>query len=390
MIERTQKSLAQFHVDYLLLLVCSGLLLIGYIMVASSSLHLGVKMTGNVMHYPVRQMLHIVVGLVAAGVVASVPMALWEKAGSVLFIGGLLLLLVVLIPGIGVKVNGSVRWLSLGGLRIQVSEIVKFISVIYMAGYVVRHQEDVRQSAYGLLRPLLPFSFACGLLLLEPDFGSAVVILTIAMGMMFLGGARLRQFVILMTLVVLLAALMVWVSPYRVARITAFIDPWADAQNTGFQLVQALISFGRGDVFGVGLGNGIQKLFYLPEAHTDFLFSVLAEELGLLGVTVVIALFTLLLWRAFQIGAMAEKAGRVFSAFVAYGIGIWFGFQSFVNMGVNMGMLPTKGLTLPLMSYGGGSVIVMCAAIAVLFRVNSEITEQLKGEPKGKREWASA
>lgn len=389
MMGRIHKSIAEFHFDYMLLLVCSGLLLLGYVMVASSSLHLGVKMTGNVMHYPVRQMLHIVIGLVAAGIVASVPMTLWEKHGSTLFIVGLALLVAVLIPGVGVKVNGSVRWISLGGFRIQVSEIVKFISVIYMAGYVVRHQEDVRQSAYGLFRPLLPFSFACGLLLLEPDFGSAVVILTIAMGMMFLSGARLHQFVILVTLVVLLAALMVWVSPYRVARITAFIDPWADAQNTGFQLVQALISFGRGDVFGVGLGNGVQKLFYLPEAHTDFLFSVLAEELGLFGVTVVIALFTLLLWRSFQIGAKAEQAGQVFSAYVAYGVGIWFGFQSFVNMGVNMGMLPTKGLTLPLMSYGGGSIIVMCAGIAVLFRVNSEVTELLKSEPKGKREWAS-
>jgi cell division protein FtsW len=391
MIDWALKSVSQvqFHFDKLLLLVCCILLLIGYVMVASSSLHLGVKMTGNMMHYPLRQMIHIVMGLVLAAVVASIPMVVWEKTGSWMFIAGLALLVIVLIPGVGVKVNGSVRWLSVAGLRIQVSEVVKFITVIYMAGYMVRHQDDVRQSAYGLVRPLLLFSVACALLLQEPDFGSAVVILTIAMGMMYLGGARLQQFLMLLLLVAVLAGLLVWISPYRLARVTAFMNPWADAQNTGFQLVQALISFGRGDVLGVGLGNGIQKLFYLPEAHTDFLFSVLGEELGLLGVLLIIGLFTVLVWRAFQIGAKAEQADQVFNAFVAYGLGIWFGFQSFVNMGVNMGILPTKGLTLPLMSYGGGSMIIMCVAVAVLFRINTEATEKLKSEPKVSVEWAN-
>jgi cell division protein FtsW len=389
MIARLSTVIDQFYLDKSLAAICGALLLIGYVMVTSSSLHLGVKVSGNVMHYPFRQMLHIVLGILVALVVVTVPMALWEKAGAWLFIAGLVLLLIVLIPGIGVKVNGSVRWLSLGGLRIQVSEVVKFVSIIYMAGYVVRHQDDVRQSAYGLVRPLLLFSVACGLLLKEPDFGSAVVILTIAMGMMYLGGARIQQFLILLLLVGILAAISVYVSPYRVARVTTFINPWADARNSGFQLVQALISFGRGDLFGVGLGNGIQKLFYLPEAHTDFLFSVLAEELGLIGVLLVIGLFTALVWRAFQIGINAEQAGQYFSAFVAYGLGIWFGFQAFVNMGVNMGILPTKGLTLPLMSYGGGSMLVMCAAIAVLFRVNSEVTDKLHSVTERKREWAS-
>ena len=203
MIDWALKSVSQvqFHFDKLLLLVCCILLLIGYVMVASSSLHLGVKMTGNMMHYPLRQMIHIVMGLVLAAVVASIPMVVWEKTGSWMFIAGLALLVIVLIPGVGVKVNGSVRWLSVAGLRIQVSEVVKFITVIYMAGYMVRHQEDVRQSAYGLVRPLLLFSVACALLLQEPDFGSAVVILTIAMGMMYLGGARLQQFLMLLLLV---------------------------------------------------------------------------------------------------------------------------------------------------------------------------------------------
>ncbi len=392
MIDQLLKSTSgiQFHVDKLLLLVCFSLLLIGYVMVASASLHLGAKLTGNIMHYPLRQLIHIFMGLMVAVIVASIPIAVWERISSWLFIAGLALLVIVLIPGVGVKVNGSVRWISLAGLRIQVSEVVKFVSVIYMAGYMVRHQETIRRSAYGLLKPLLLFSVACALLLQEPDFGSAVVILTIAMGMMYLGGARLQQFMILLLLVAVLAGLLVWISPYRWARVTAFLNPWADAQNTGFQLVQALISFGRGDVFGVGLGNGIQKLFYLPEAHTDFLFSVLAEELGLVGVLVIISLFTLLVWKTFQIGTKAEQNDHVFSAFVAYGLGIWFGFQAFVNMGVNMGILPTKGLTLPLMSYGGGSMIVMCGAIAVLFRINSEVTEELKTELKSRASWANA
>jgi len=379
-----------FHIDYFLLFICSSLLLIGYVMVVSSSLHLGEKLLNNTMHYPVRQLLHIGVGLFVAVCIVNIPLVWWEKLGPWMFIAGLALLVIVLIPGVGVKVNGSVRWLSLGGLRIQVSEIVKFISVIYMAGYVTRHQDDVQHSTYGLVKPLMLFSIACFLLLLEPDFGSAVVILSIAMGIMYLSGARLWQFLILIAILSVLGMLLVYFSPYRWARVTGFINPWADAQDTGFQLVQALISFGRGEVFGVGLGSGIQKLFYLPEAHTDFLFSVLAEELGLVGVLVVISLFTLLIWQTFAIAIKAEEAGEMFAAFVAYGMGIWFGFQAFVNMGVNMGILPTKGLTLPLMSYGGGSMIIMCSAMALLFRVNSEIVEKVKILPKGRGEWRKA
>ncbi len=377
------RSQNRLHVDQPLMLACFSLLSIGFLMVTSASLHLGVKMANDISHYPFNQLKHIIVGLFFASGISMVSMRVWERIGQSLFIVGIALLLIVLIPGVGVKVNGSIRWLSIVGFRIQVSEVVKFISVIYIAGYVTRHADHVRQSAYGLLKPLMLFSVACVLLLLEPDFGSAVVILIIAMGMMFLGGARISQFVVLLTLVTALAVLLVYVSPYRLARVLSFRDPWADAKNTGFQLTQALISFGRGEFFGVGLGNGIQKLFYLPEAHTDFLFSVLAEELGLLGVIVIIGLFTTLVVRAFVIGEQAEKIGDKFSALVAYGLAIWFGFQSFVNMGVNMGMLPTKGLTLPLMSYGGGSMIVMCGSIAVLFRIHYEITEYNKSNIKG-------
>ncbi|MCK5828711.1 MAG: putative lipid II flippase FtsW [Methylococcales bacterium] len=379
-----------FHVDLYLLLICTSLLIIGYVMVVSASLHLGEKATNNSMYYPIRQFIHIVVGIIVAFGIALVPLKIWEKLGSWMFIAGLALLVFVLIPGIGVKVNGSIRWIGLGGFRVQVSEIVKFISVVYMAGYVTRHQEHVRESTYGLVKPLLLFSVACLLLLLEPDFGSSIVILTIAMGVMYLSGARLWQFLTLIAIIAILAMLLVYFSPYRWARVTAFINPWADAQDTGFQLVHALISFGRGELFGVGLGSGIQKLFYLPEAHTDFLFSVIAEELGLLGVLIIICLFTLLLCRTFAIASKAEQAGEKFSAFVAYGLGIWFGFQAFINMGVNMGILPTKGLTLPLMSYGGGSMVIMCAAMALLFRIHSEIIEKQKSVPSGRSEWINA
>ena len=379
------RSNQKFHIDQTLLATCLCLLSIGFVMVASASMHLGVKMADDVSYYPFKQLLHIIFGVIFAIGILTVPMKNWQRLGQPLFILGLVLLLVVLIPGIGVKVNGSTRWLSILGLRIQVSEVMKFISVVYMAGYITRHSEHVRHSILGLLRPLILLSLASILLLLEPDFGSSVVILIIAMSMMFLGGARLSPFVVLVGAVSAAAAILAYTSPYRLKRITSFVDPWEHARDSGYQLTQALISFGRGEVSGVGLGNGLQKLFYLPEAHTDFLFSVLGEELGLIGVVLVIALFTTLIFRGFAIGLQAEQAGERFSSLVAYGLSIWFGFQSFVNMGVNMGILPTKGLTLPLMSYGGGSMIIMCGAMAVLFRIHYEATELHKSNVKGSR-----
>ncbi|MCX7097111.1 MAG: putative lipid II flippase FtsW [Methylococcales bacterium] len=384
--------IGRFHFDPLLILVSVSLLLLGYVMVASSSLHLGIKAAANsnCFHYPSRQLIHIGLGLFLGTCVAMIPIRAWEKSGVWLFIGGLFLLVIVLVPGLGANVNGSTRWLSIAGLRIQVSEVVKYFAVIYMAGYVNRHQQSIRESAFGLIKPLILFSVASLLLLMEPDFGSAVVLLIIAMGIMFLAGARLSQFILLLSLVAILATLVVYLEPYRMKRVTSFMNPWADAKDTGYQLVHALISFGRGELLGVGLGSGIQKLFYLPEAHTDFLFSVIAEELGLLGVLSVIGLFSVLVWRAFEIGVAAEKVGERFSAFIAYGLGIWFGFQSFVNMGVNMGILPTKGLTLPLMSYGGGSMMIMCCAVALLFRVQSEVAEIKANKPKERSRWVSA
>jgi cell division protein FtsW len=378
-------KIGRFYLDPLLLAIVAGILVLGYVMVVSASLHLGVKMDKGSYYYPLHQLFHIGLSLLLAFFIAATPMRFWQESGPVLFLAGLILLIVVLIPGVGIRVNGSVRWMSIGGLRIQVSEVVKFFAVVYMAGYVTRHPQSVRESAFGLVKPLVLFSVACFLLLLEPDFGSSVVILIIAMGIMFLAGARLSQFIGLLLLVALLALLLAYLSPYRWQRIVSFREPWDDPLGTDFQLVQALIAFGRGEWFGVGLGSGIQKLFYLPEAHTDFLFSVIAEELGLAGVITIIGLFTFLIGRTFAIARAAEQIGQTFSAFVAYGLGIWFGFQAFVNMGVNMGILPTKGLTLPLMSYGGGSMIVMCCALGLLFRIHSDIADASKSGNRKKR-----
>ncbi|MGR8941223.1 MAG: putative lipid II flippase FtsW [Gammaproteobacteria bacterium] len=380
----------RWHFDSPLLIASASLLLIGFVMVTSSSLHLGVRQGETFLHYPIRQFVHIAAGLIVGALIMMIPVSKWEKAGPWLLAVGVILLTVVLIPGLGVKVKGSTRWLTIAGIRIQVSEAVKFFAVIYMAGYVSRRQKRLQTSAMGLIAPLGLFAVVSLLLLMEPDLGSAVVILLIVIGMLFLAGARLSILFPLGVVGVIAFALLVYLEPYRMKRITGFLDPWADPLGTGFQLVQALISFGRGEWLGVGLGSGIQKLFYLPEAHTDFLFSVIAEELGLLGVVTVIGLFALFFWSTFEIAVKAEKADQLFAAFIAYGLGLWFGFQSFVNMGVNMGILPTKGLTLPLMSYGGGSMIVMCAAVALLFRVHTEIAEIHASTPKGKSKWQNA
>jgi cell division protein FtsW len=366
------------YFDKTLVIASISLICLGYLMVASASLHIGLTgEAGTIFYYPVKQLIHITIGLIAALCICCIPMRLWEKYGTSLFFLGIGLMILVLVPGLGVKVNGSTRWLALPGFRFQVSEAVKLSVVIYMAGFVTRHKDLVTDSAYGLIRPFALLSSACGLLLMEPDMGSAVVIMVIAMGIMFLGGARLQQFVLLVISVVVAGVLAITFSDYRQKRMNSFLNPWDDPLGDSFQLVQALISFGRGEWLGVGLGAGVQKLFYLPEAHTDFLFSVLAEELGFVGVIAVILLFTAIVWRAFVIGEKAEALDERFSAFIAYGLGIWFAFQSFVNMGVNMGILPTKGLTLPFMSYGGGSMIIMCSAMALLYRVNMEIQQKI-------------
>jgi cell division protein FtsW len=359
-------------------------------MVASASLHLGEKLADDSFYFPKHQLAHVAMGLMAGVFVACRRLEFWEKSSKTLLLVGLVLLVLVLIPGLGKSVNGSSRWLSLVGVRIQVSEVFKLIAVVYMASYITRHLQTVRTSVLGMIRPLALLSAAGILLLLEPDFGSTAVIMATALGMLFLAGARLWQFGILLGAVGALGVVLIYSSSYRLKRVLSFIDPWADPLNSGFQLTQALIAFGRGEWMGVGLGSSVQKLFYLPEAHTDFLFSVIGEELGLFGIIVVIFLFSIIVWRAFVIGQLATRAGNRFAAFLAYGLGIWFGIQAFINMGVNMGMLPTKGLTLPLMSYGGGSMIVMCSALALLFRVRSEVVEVYAGAYRERSSWLRA
>ncbi len=364
----------RFHVDGMLMLAWLGLLAMGYVMVVSSSIHIGKNQLANIWNYPFKQFAHLMLGMASAYLIAKIPMQRWEQWGIKLFFFGVILLMSVLIPGVGVTVNGSTRWINLG-ISIQVSELVKFFSVVYMAGYVTRRADSLRTSIVGLLKPLALLGVAGVLLLLEPDFGSTVVIIATAMALMFLAGARLVHFGMLFGVVAAAGIILVIASPYRLERVSGFLDPWSNFKTSGYQLGNALISFGMGKVLGVGLGNGVQKLFYLPEAHTDFLLSVIAEELGLVGVLTVMALFSLFIWRAFKIAEAAERIGLFYASYVAYGLGIWFGLQALINIGVNMGVLPTKGLTLPLMSYGGGSMIIMCCAVGLLCRVYDETVE---------------
>jgi cell division protein FtsW len=284
----------------------------------------------------------------------------------------IVLLLALFVPGLGRTVNGSTRWLMLGPFNLQVSELAKLSMIIYIGGYLVRRGDEVRKSVSGFIKPMA-LVLVLGLLLLgEPDFGAAVVLGATVLGMMFLGGVQLWLFGLLVTSAVGSLAMLAITSPYRMERLTAFLNPWADPFNSGFQLTQALIAIGRGEWFGVGLGASVQKLFYLPEAHTDFVYAVLVEELGMVGGGAVVLLFVILVNRIFRIGKHAAEAGMQFASYLCYGIGIWFALQAFINMGVNMGLLPTKGLTLPLMSYGGSSMMVMCVALALVQRVAME------------------
>jgi len=361
--------------DFPLWIVCAILFVLGLVMVGSASFAIADRQFHQPAHYLWRQLSYAGVALLLAYGVLHVSLAVWEKLSGALLLLGMLLLVLVILPGVGREVNGSSRWLSLGVANFQPSEFVKLAMMLYLAGYLVRRRDEVREAVSGFVKPMLLLTVVCILLLAEPDFGAAAVLMATAMGLMFLGGVRIWQFALLLFVVLLALALLAVASPYRMARITAFLNPWADPFDSGFQLTQALIAFGRGEWLGVGLGSSIQKLFYLPEAHTDFLFAVIAEELGLVSALLIIALFGIIIWRAFVIGRRAEKAGQPFAAYVAYGSGMWIGLQAFINIGVNMGILPTKGLTLPLMSYGGSSLIMSTVVVALLQRVAWESHE---------------
>ena len=330
-----------------------ALLAIGLVMVGSASMDVSSATFGNPLRVVFKQLLFMVVGLFAMGVMMLVPVSRIQQMSWVGLLVAFFLLVVVLI--VGREINGSVRWIPLGFFNLQASEVAKLCVVIYLAGYLVRHLDEVRTRWSGFIKPMLVMAGLALLLLAEPDLGALVVLTVAVMGMIFMAGARFHQFLVMIAGVVVLIALMIWMEPYRMARITSYMDPWAHAFGSGYQLTQALIAFGRGAWFGEGLGNSIQKLFYLPEAHTDFVFAVLAEEFGVIGSLLLLGLFLFVAWRSLQLGSRAESKGMLFHGFVAYGIALLFASQALINIGVNTGLLPTKGLALPMISYGGSS-----------------------------------
>ena len=379
-LETPRRQLAE--IDYALLWSTLLLLFTGMVMVYSASIAIAEAGRGTGFqptYYLTRHAIFLVISLLAAAVAFQVPLSLWQRYAPLLFMVGVALLAIVLIPGIGKDVNGARRWLPLGIANLQPSELMKLFAVLYAADYTVRKinvMHDLKQA----FLPMFGAMAVVGMLLLkEPDFGAFVVIISIAMGILFLGGLKARLFILLIVGLLAAFAVLIIVSPYRRDRGFAFMDPWADAFGRGYPLSHSLIAFGRGELFGVGLGASVEKLFYLPEAHTDFLLAVIAEELGFFGVLAVIALFALVVQRAFAIGRQSVQLDRLYPALVAMGIGIWIGVQSFINMGVNMGLLPTKGLTLPLMSFGGSGILANCVALAILLRVDWENRQLMRG-----------
>ncbi len=367
------------RLDPVTLALVAALVLLGLVMVTSASISLASREAGDPFIYLERQLALSLLGCLLAAGVFCVRTELLDKLALPMLIAACVMLLLVLVPGIGHSVNGSRRWIRVLGLNFQVSELARVLVLVYVASYAARREQELRATLGGLARPLGVLALCFVLLLAEPDFGAATVLLVTGFGVLFVAGARLRY---VLALALAGGALIAWVAlseSYRVRRLTAFLNPWADPFNTGFQLTQSLIAIGRGEWFGVGLGESVQKLFYLPEAHTDFLFAVLAEELGLVGVVLTLALFTALVWRALAIARLAADAGLKFQSYLAAGFGIWLGLQAFINIGVNMGVLPTKGLTLPFMSYGRSSLIVTLAWVGLLLRVYHEATAAARG-----------
>jgi cell division protein FtsW len=367
------------HLDPVTIALTLGIVLLGLVMVTSASVSIASQETGQPFFYLQRQLMLTLIGIGCGALVFSLRTELLERAAVPLLAVAIALLVIVLIPGLGHTVNGSRRWLHFAGANFQVSEAARVLVLIYVASYAVRRETQLRASLAGLAKPLGILLMAGVLLLLEPDFGAATVLFATGFGLLFLAGARLRYVIAMMAVAGAAFALLAVTSSYRLRRLTTFLDPWADPYNSGFQLTQSLIAIGRGQWFGVGLGDSVQKLFYLPEAHTDFLFAVLAEELGLAGVLLTLALFLGLIWRSFQIARMASEAGLKFASYLAAGFGLWVGIQAFINIGVNMGVLPTKGLTLPLMSYGRSSLIVALAWVGLLLRVYHEASAKQRG-----------
>jgi len=359
-------------IDKTLLMSVVGIVVLGLIMVASASIDISEKQFGSPFHFLVRQMIFLFAALLIARFILRTPMEKIAAYSPNIFIVSLIFLVAVLIPHVGRSINGSSRWLGIGPMGLQVSEFAKLATILYLSGYLVRQNAQIQRHISGFIRPLCVLGLVVLLLLKEPDFGASVVIISTAMAMMLLAGMRIRYFVLLLLGVAGIFTLLAVESPYRLLRITSFMHPWENQYGSGYQLTQALIAFGNGGFWGAGLGGSIQKLFYLPEAQTDFLFAVLAEELGLVGITCVFILYSFLVVRSLVIAKKAHHCGDHYSSFVAFGIGVWLGLQFLINVGVNAGVLPTKGLTLPLMSYGGSSLLIDICAIAILFRIDYE------------------
>lgn len=358
--------------DRLLALVVLSLLFLGLVMVTSASVVVSQKQYHEPFYFLFRQIAYLVIGFLLANGLIRVEIERWRVFAPYLLILSLILLVLVLVPGIGRHINGSARWIGFGPIGLQVSELAKLSMILFLADYLARRQYEVRTQVSGFLKPMAILGLTALLLLKEPDFGATSVIVSTALGLMFLAGVPLSQFLGLLAFVTFSLSLLAISSPYRLARLTVFLNPWANQYDSGYQLTQSLIAFGRGGWTGVGLGESIQKLFYLPEAHTDFVFAVFAEEMGLLGVCCVILLFGIFIWRTFAIGREAEKKERFFAAYLAYGLAFWIGMQAMINIGVNSGLLPTKGLTLPLISYGGSSMVIMIFALSFIFRIDYE------------------
>ena len=373
------------RLDPLILLLAASILLLGLVMVTSASVSTAAHESGDPFAYLERQLVIVGSGLALAGVVFLIPIAAIERIAPALLMAAGVLLVLVLIPGLGHVVNGGRRWLRFPGINFQVSEAARVLALIYIAQYCVRFETSLRSSVGGLIRPLGLLVVLGTLLLAEPDLGAATVLFVTGFGLLFLAGAQLRWVLVAVVGASAAMSALVLFSDYRMRRVTGFLNPWADPYNTGFQLTQSLIAIGRGEWFGVGLGASVQKLFYLPEAHNDFLFAVLAEELGLAGVVLTLGLFLALAWRVFALARRAHDANMKFHAYLASGFGLWLLVQAFVNIGVNMGVLPTKGLTLPLMSYGRSSMLVALAWLGLILRVHHEVALGARGAARGRQ-----
>jgi cell division protein FtsW len=362
------------HYDLGLILAACGLAALGVIMVASSSIAIADGQHVGSFYYLIRHLVFLTLGVALCGVMMRTELSWFERNAFSLLLFSIILLLLVFVPGLGMRINGARRWIRLGFVGFQSVEAVKLLFIVYIASYLVRHESSVQGKLFGVVKPIGVAIVLVALLLAQPDFGSAALLIGVSVGMVWLGGARMRNLVYLAIPAMPALAWAALTQDYRVKRLTSFLNPWEHPFDDGFQLTQALIAIGRGEWLGVGLGGSVQKLFYLPEAHTDFILAVIAEELGLAGILLVLFLFAALVGRAFMLGLKAVERGQRFAGYCAFGIALWLGMQTLVSIGVNLGVLPTKGLTLPLISSGGSSVLMTCAAIGFLLRISYEVT----------------